>query len=586
MTVQSALRSSAVLLALGGVADPACTWMESEPAPIEVRAASQQPSDLRLAEAVRARLASALRGGIDLDSPQDPAAIVVAGEPLDFDPVPSGVPVSNVTEAGQASRNVRVHSISAPLVMRAGWATSLSATLDATGMAGQTSVIVLEHGQVELGRVQHRWTSASETFEAVFPYVPPVAGTASMRILARALDTEITTADNHEDFRVMVEDRALKILVHDPRPSWTTAFVRRALEEEPLFEVASLVRPADGIEVRTGAPPERLTLETLERFDAVIVGAPEELNESEIDALESFARVRGGTFILIPDRRPAGPYVHMIPAASFEERLLERPMVARGLPGGLRGTEFAVPIRPGAAVETRAGLDDPKGRVPIVISWPLGAGRGVWSGALDAWRHRAADAGFAAFWRAHVAAGAASAPRRVEAALDPGLALPGQTVTLRVRVRPTDFAMDQGSIRIPIVSARYTDAKGSTGPIRLWPTEEAGVLEGRFKAPAPGRYDVQVSTRDEARFNTVLIVSADARTATPVARNSQHLLIAASGGVSATAGDLSALESHLSGLSRAPVARSIRPARSLGWTTAFALLLCAEWGLRRRGGAR
>jgi hypothetical protein len=309
------------------------------------------------------------------------------------------------------------------------------------------------------------------------------------------------------------------------------------------------------------------------------------LSDSEIDALTTFARLRGGTFIFVPDRRPAGPYLRLIPAVSFDERLLERPTAASGTAGRLDASEFAVPTRISPAVDLLAGLDDAKGRAPVVISWPVGAGRGIYSGALDAWRHRASG-GFAKFWEAQVAAAASAAPRRIEVALDPALASPGQIVTLRVRVRETEFSLASQSIRLPIVSANRTDRRGASEQIRLWPTAEPGLFEARFPAPLSGQYAIQVSSAGRVAFDGPLIVSADARTASPAVPSARRLLVDATGGVSTTDDDLSLLEAHLAGLPRASAARSIHPARSPWWMAAFVLLLCAEWGLRRHRGAR
>jgi hypothetical protein len=243
-------------------------------------------------------------------------------------------------------------------------------------------------------------------------------------------------------------------------------------------------------------------------------------------------------------------------------------------------------MRVGPAVDTLARLDDPKPGMPVVISWPLGAGRGTYAGALDAWRYRASGDDYAKFWRGYVASAASSAPRRIETALEPGLAAPGDMVTLRVRVRETDFTVVGESIQIPVVSAVRTDSKGGAEPIRLWPTEETGAFEGRFEAPAPGHYVIRVASKEQAAFETPLIVADGARTAAPAATVSQRLLVEATGGVSASGGDLSALESHLSGVAGPSVVRSIHPARSPWLMAAFISLLCAEWGLRRRGGAR
>ena len=95
-----------------------------------------------------------------------------------------------------------------------------------------------------------------------------------------------------------------------------------------------------------------------------------------------------------------------------------------------------------------ASLDQGKGRRPVVLEWPDGAGRVLFSGAMDAWRFRAAaDDGFGRFWRARIAEAALAAPARLEVTAQPWRAGPGEDVTLRARIRPTEFDEAPGRTR-------------------------------------------------------------------------------------------------------------------------------------------
>ena len=70
-----------------------------------------------------------------------------------------------------------------------------------------------------------------------------------------------------------------------------------------------------------------------------------------------------------------------------------------------------------------------KGERPVVVEWPDGAGRVLFSGAMDAWRFRAAlqTTGSARFWRARIAEGALAAPARLEVCVAPGVPDRGRT---------------------------------------------------------------------------------------------------------------------------------------------------------------
>jgi hypothetical protein len=586
MTGAGVLRGIAIGMAIIAILNPACTRRSEVPLPVLVRSGSSEASDRALADRVRQRLAASMPGQLDVDSPEPPRAIVVTGDAIAIDDLPPEVPVSTVTAAAPTARNVGIHDVSSSPVMLAGWTSSIVATVVATQVAGESSIIILEHEGIELGRVDHQWAADIETFEARFTLVPPTPGVRAMRIVAKPLDGEATAADNHADLRLMVEDRQLKVLVHEPRPSWATAFIRRVLEEEPLLDVAGLARPSRGVEVRAGSAPERLGFDSVTPFDVVVVGAPEDLHQEEIEVLERFARVRGGTFVLVPDRRPAGAYLKLIPAASFEERLLENPVIAAGAGVNLRGSEFAVAVRPAPAVDVIASLKQSKGEEPVIMAWPMGAGRGMFAGVLDAWRHRDRAGEFAAFWRAHIASAGSASPRRVEASLIPGIASPGQRVTLHVRLRPTEFSSEQQSIELPTVSASLTHPDGSIEPIRLWASAQSGSFAGHFQTPREGKFIVKASAGPGVTHETALIVSNTTRAPGLDAPQTVRLLSQTTGGIAVTEEDLARLEAHLAGLPLPSIDRSVHPARSTLWVTAFVLLLCAEWGVRRRGGRR
>ena len=173
--------------------------------------------------------------------------------------------------------------------------------------------------------------------------------------------------DNAAALRLAVGERRLNVLVHEPRPSWNAAFVRRSLEQDPSFEVSTTVRATSlsgGLAVRTGSPPASLTAAALSPFDVVLIGAPEELRHSEIEALRTFARIRGGAVVFLPDRRPAGRYLELIPSAKldpsakFDEVLVDSAIVIQSIAGApLRASEIAVyrGSLPGASVLASIG---------------------------------------------------------------------------------------------------------------------------------------------------------------------------------------------------------------------------------------
>ncbi|HEX6972795.1 MAG TPA: hypothetical protein VF147_00255, partial [Vicinamibacterales bacterium] len=367
----------------------------------------------------------------------------------------------------------------------------------------------------------------------------------------------------------------LRVLTWEARPSWSVAFVRRALEADPVFETSSLVRNSRGLETATGTPPASLDAPALARFDVVVAGAPEELGRAEVAALDVFARERGGIVLLLPDRAPEGPYRTLLPASRFDEVLLQRgaSLTADGA-RAITASEFALPRD--EAGQPIATLEH-QGTRAAITAWPRGNGLVVFSGALDAWRFRDADGDrYATFWTALVASLALQAPQPLAVDVQPLVAAPGDPVTIRARSSASGSAHS--------ASATLVDAKGRAVPARLWPTAVAGEFEGTLDAPATGRYDVRVTGDAGLVSDAVLIVKAGARARH--AAEAPPWIAAATGGVAADAGDLASVEKFIKAMPQ-PVERSqLFPMRSPWWIVPFTLALCAEWALRRRKGLR
>ena len=583
MTSTTLLRSAAVATALVGLMDPSWTARRPAPVPVEVKA----PADLqRAAGDIRRNLASQLGDRITFDSDAQPAAVVLVGGTASMASLDSdGISISTVS-LGSPTPNVRVIAAQDPDPVRVGWTATVGAVVEAAGMAGKGSQIVLEQRGVEIARAEHRWKENAERFDARLPYTPPASGTSIVTLRVLPFEGEAVVADNAVDLRLEVTERRLNVLVHEPRPSWNASFVRRALEQDPSFEVSTIVQASKGLAVRAGSPPAALTAATLSPFDVVVIGAPEELRQPELEALRTFARVRGGAVVFLPDRRPAGRYLELIPSAKFDEVLVDSAIAIQSIAGApLRASEIGVYRGSVAGTLVLASIDTDKR--PVVLEWPVGAGRIVFSGAMDAWRFRAApDDGFGRFWRSRIAEAAAAAPARIEASITPGVPRPGQDVTIRARIRPTELEYSTDGTRTPALRARFVGADSRDEPVRLWPTAEVGVFEGRLEAPPPGTYDLQVSTATGAIADEVVTVVADAGDrANPGERDHSLRLIASStGGVAVEASDLTPLERHLRSLTQGEVERPIRPARSMATLLFFVGLLGAEWTIRRRRG--
>ena len=456
---------------------------------------------------------------------------------------------------------------------------SMAVTIRARGLSGQSSTVVLEDGQVELARTEHRW-SGTETATIHLPYLALTAGARRLTIRVEPARGERRLFDNRVDVLAMAEAREGRIAVIEPRPSWPAGFVRRQLENEPAFRVASILRTATDVATHAGESPRGVTLDQLVPFDVVIAGAPEELRAAEVDALRQFAEVRGGTVVLLPDRRPTGAYTGLLPGTTTEQLLTEPRMLE---PAGIPASEIvSIPIT--AGVRPLASLNG----APVVFSWPLGAGRVIFSGALDGWRYRGDPRSRAhEFWRDAIMTAALAAPPRVRLETEPAVVRSGRTARIVARVRPTELVAAEGDTTGGsfAIEAHVTNPSGHDDIVRLHPTMERGTLEGSVATSLPGVYAVTVTLASGARSQTTFATYDDAFTLAGSDRAFEGVP-ELTGGVVAASADLSPLVRHLSDIARPARREAVHPMRSAWWMAVFAAALCAEWTLRRRSGLR
>jgi hypothetical protein len=568
----------AIAIAVAAVIDPAVPLPRLE-RPI-VRVVPLEARDVTpINEALR-------DAGFQMNEGASEAAVVLVGRALSTGPSPLTADRAVwVLDTAPAAPNVRVAHAEAPAVRLPAQAVEVETVIAADGLDGQTTEMVLEHGGIPVATARHQWTAGEARWRATLRYLPPGAEAARLRVRVGAVPGETSSEDNIADVAVPPMRGPIRALIVDAAITWPAVFVRRALEGEPAFAVSALQRAAKGVATRTGAPPRAVTRDALAPFEVVVAGGPDTLGNADLDALRWFVEERGGVVVFIPDQRPSGRYVDLVGVPAFAPRTLEAP--AR-LGEDLQASELLIPSRlPSAATVLAADNGS-----PVVFSARRGAGAIVFSGALDAWRYRAAQAGatdsaaaeepFARFWRALVVAHAASVPPAIEVSADPGILRPGGRAAITVRVRD----LPRGdAIAIPSIAARVIGPGVKVDdPVRLWPTAEPGVYEAEWRARAAGLYNLSV-VAGERRGDATITVAPDAVRASADDPEALALAASASGGQVFPVGRMPALvEAMKSAHPPRRIIQPSRPMRSPWWVLPFAGLLCAEWAVRRKRG--
>lgn len=568
----AALRLAAVAIAFIAILDPAITISAVPRAQIAVfTSGSPSPAVLEARTRVVERIAASFEPVAHITS--DTAAAVVVGDRYPNGPVPPDLPVATVTVADDVQQPARIIRVDAPREVPRGTAIGVAVVAEA-GAGGIQSDVVVRIGGLEVGRASHRWATEGERWRAVLDVVPvgepPWVVQAS--VLPQAAAVGATTASTAT---VVDQRRApLRVTFYEPRPSWATTFMRRALEGDNRFDVESVTFSSRGVAVRTGQPVQ-LADERIDEREVIVVGGLDRLAQSDVRALDRFMRERGGAVVLAPDAPVNAGMARELLPFTVAERLLERPARLSTLEGlaPLQASELLIATGLAAAeIVAHTGTAEP---TPVIVSVPRGAGRLLVSGAMDAWRFRSSDdAGFDRFWRAVIAGLAQSVPSPIDITVDPPLLRPLQRGEVTVRVRSQEYA--------PLVAS--VDGEF----VRLVPEARRGVWRGTFvAAPHDGVSTIEIrpSPASPPSASRIVVVRADARvssTALPLA-----VLASAHRGVNVTPDRIGELERFLSAaVATRPTPRVTRPMRSAWWIVPFVTCLCCEWWLRRRRGLR
>jgi hypothetical protein len=464
------------------------------------------------------------------------------------------------------------------------------------GGRGRTLDVTLRAGGLVVDHVTRRVSSDDERVPVSLAFVPTVAGAALLRVSA-TLGGEPNPATT--DLAVDVRDKRWAVLFFDPRPSWMSTFVRRAVERDPRFVVTSRVVTSRNVSTDAGQPPGRLDdLAALGLFDAVVVGAPEALSERDVVGLDAFLRRRGGGVVLLFDRRAAGPYERLTEVGAWVDDSTGRtvsiaPVNGDSAMGGLRASDIAWPSRLPAGAESVALtvplLRDTASGHPVVWRSAVGAGRLVVNGALDSWRFRdrvlAGASGFDRFWETIIAEVANASPPPVAVTLANGALAPGEEFAVTVTGRDAALSAEpvvRASVGAVLESSNSGDAPT---PVRLWPSGPAGQFEGVVRAPAAaGVYRLVVSA-DGNRGDAAVVVAANVVHSGPDAPDLLGAWVNARGGRVLAESRLEELSGALSGaIHPQPRLEIWNPMRSGWWMVPFAFALSGEWWLRRRRG--
>ncbi|MDB4877895.1 MAG: hypothetical protein JWM41_4341 [Gemmatimonadetes bacterium] len=584
LLLRRALRATAVVIAVAAVIDPAVTSARSSKPAVAV-VAVDGVHDSALADRVARTLANDFT--VIPASFSAGAATVLVGDRLPATTSELASPAFAVVGMADGA-TVRLESAHAPASAPFDSRVPVSVVARATGAGGRTLDVTLRAGGLVVDRVSRTVNGDDQRVPVSLTYLPTAPGAAPLRVTAQLSGSQsLATADVVVDAR----DTRWSVLFFDPRPSWMSTFVRRAVERDRRFVVTSRVVTSRNISIDAGQPPNRLDdLAGVARFDAIVVGAPDALSASDVAGLESFLRRRGGSVVLLLDQAVAGPYDRLTDVRTWSTRSTG-PIASIARTGadsaGVRASEIAWPatLPSGAdplAHTMRTTADSATDRT-VVWRAPVGAGQLTVSGALDAWRYRDRS-DFDRFWQTAIAEAADAALPAVAITTSNAIVAPGERAEVTVTFR--DVAL-RGAL--PARASASASIASSTDSMRtnvaLLPDGPVGHFRGSFRGPKrPGTYRV-AAVGDGITAETPIVVSSDVAHAAPEGHDMLGAWIGAHGGRVLTASRLAELPAALrSAIRPQPSAETWHPMRSTWWIVPFALTLGGEWWLRRRKG--
>ncbi len=637
-SVRAALRLLAVTIAMLAAIDPAITTARTRRPMVAVVPLS--PIDDR---AMAADVAEALRRRLRvIDGPlqtADATVLVGRGRPHRSRPAlaaatsptyavsPDTTAARVVFTQADAPSRATVHErvpVRIVLRVREARGSSVRLTLRAAGVVVDSTSIVV--------------SSVDTTVLTELAFVPADTALVPLRIEGSLNSSNGQMPLAAADLAIDVKAATHTVLVFDPRPTWSSTFVRRALERDPRFAVTSRIVTSRNLSTATGAPPLRLDdASALSLFDAIVVGAPDALSASDVRGLETFLRQRGGSVVLLLDQRATSAVEQLSGIGGWQFR-----SEATGIPLGVgnahgaastpagspataartseppreprrsaltawRATQIAWPSSlPAAATVLSTTIETTSDRsasasgaqnstrrsLPVVWQTTVGRGQLLIGGAIDAWRFRDITTSvFDPFWQNAVASAASAALPSVDVSLPRNVIAPGELLDFTVAVRSAARSVSDPTSPISTeaaVSALLDVAEGKTTQrigIRLWPTGTPGWFRGTIRAPELSGTAHLVVTAGDARASLPIIV--DSSRTSPAADDGTLLAawVAAHGGRVVQASDVDAFGRELARTLRAaPRREQWHPMRSPWWLVPFALALSLEWWLRRRRG--
>jgi uncharacterized membrane protein len=404
------------------------------------------------------------------------------------------------------------------------------------GYAGRTSMLRVTDGGKTVGAREVTFGRDGDIQTQTVLFDVGDAGAKAFHFSIDPLPGEANPSNNSLVRLVNVESGKRRILYIEGEPRWEYKFIRRALEDDPIVHLVSMVRTTENNIYRQGIEnPTELAdgfpsdTEALFRYEGLIIGSVEAsyFTPQQQHLIKQFVNRRGGGLLLLggrfsladggwaasemagllpvilPNRKdtfkrdPATVELTPAGAESIICRLVDDPdrNVERWkkLPY-LMNYQDPGKAKPGAVV--LATMNTGRGKLPFLITENYGLGRTAVLATGGSWRWRMAlpleDQSHATLWQQLLHWLVTGTPGRVTASVRNPVLFDNGRVQISTRVRNKDF-LPESDAR---VEARISGPGGSSAILELTPDATTpGLYHADWAADEPGSYHVDVAAR-------------------------------------------------------------------------------------------
>ncbi len=286
----------------------------------------------------------------------------------------------------------------------------------------------LMEGGTELEAREVAIPAGSELGDAVV-WEPRETGERKLSLQLDPRSDESLRDNNRREFLIRIRTEVLKVLVADSRPRWEYRYLRNALERDPgVLLHCILFHPGlpmgSGRSYLSSFPSTR---EAIMEYDVVFLGdvgaAPGQLEEGDLDLIRGLVEQQAAGLVFLPGRLGnqasllEGPLSDLYPVAldpgrsrgvslQNESRLSlsregSRHWLTRFDADAGRNQELWQQLpgffwsaaversRPGSQVlAVHSSIRNSRGRMPLLVTRPAGAGKVLFMGTDSAWRWR------------------------------------------------------------------------------------------------------------------------------------------------------------------------------------------------------